>query len=244
MATQNVPLQIQRFWTDYVPERDHLEDGKLVKGDAAKLVPVDKVAYGPLGRIDNALVNATVSSILRVKPFVDANDPASVMSHIRADFIGKAYDAWKTGQEAPINGTPLAAWNGLTPEQAEIFRARSIRTVEEIASLNEATRAHIPLPNLSSIVSAAKRFVDSADQTRFAAALADKEKQIDELRVGNVDRDEQINALIAKVNQLAELVTATQAPVSEDEQPQRRKPGRPSNAELAARQTAQESEAA
>jgi hypothetical protein len=234
MATQNVPLQIQRFWTDYVPERDHLEDGKLVKGDAAKLVPVDKVAYGPLGRIDNALVNATVSSILRVKPFVDANDPASVMSHIRADFIGKAYDAWKTGQEAPINGTPLAAWNGLTPEQAEIFRARSIRTVEEIASLNEATRAHIPLPNLSSIVSAA----------RFAAALADKEKQIDELRVGNVDRDEQINALIAKVNQLAELVTATQAPVSEDEQPQRRKPGRPSNAELAARQTAQESEAA
>jgi hypothetical protein len=226
------PLQIQRFWTDYRPD----------PSDPAKLAPIDMVAYGPLGRTENALVMSRVSTVLAVKPFTDPNDVASVMSHIKADFIRAAYEAWKAGQDIPLNGTPLAAWNGLSPEQAEVFKSRSIRTVEEISLLNEATRAHIPLPNLSGIIAAARRFVDSADQTRFAAQLAEKDTEIANHKMQLQDQGEQITALIGKVGQLAEMVAAQQT--ATEAQSEKRKAGRPTNAELAARAAAAQSEAA
>lgn len=243
--TPNVaPLQIQRFWTDFAPDighRDPDDPAKWIPGDPAKLKAVDMIAYGPVGRIDNALNIAKVSTILNVKPFTDPNDPASVMAHVRSDFVRRAYDAWKAGQDIPIDGTPLAAWNGITPEQAEVFRSKSIRTVEEISILNEATRAHVPLPGLSSIIAAAKRFVDSADQTRFAAQMAAKDEEIAAVKSQSADMSDQLAMLTARLNEMAEKQAKRDAEQSEP----KNKGGRPTNAERAARaEAAAQTEAA
>lgn len=245
MTPTIAPLQIQRFWTDYAPDlghRDPDDPAKWIAGDPAKLMPVDMIAYGPVGRIDNALVLSKVSTVLNVRPFTDPNDPASVMAWTRRDFVSRAYEAWKAGQDIPIEGTPLAAWNGLTPEQAEVFRSKSIRTVEEISILNEATRAHVPLPGLSSIIAAAKRFVDSADQTRFAAQMAAKDEEIAAVKLQSADMGDQLAMLTARMNEMAEMLAKRDG--EQSTAPAKSKGGRPTNAERQARQEAEQQAAA
>lgn len=48
------------------------------------------------------------------------------------------YEAWKKGQETPVDGTPLGAWPGLAPEQAERLRMMRVRSVEDVAAMTDA----------------------------------------------------------------------------------------------------------
>lgn len=53
----------------------------------------------------------------------------------------KAYHAWKNGQEVPLNGTPIRGWGVISPAQQEMLIGISIRTVEDLAGVNdEGTR--------------------------------------------------------------------------------------------------------
>lgn len=47
--------------------------------------------------------------------------------------IERAYAAWKSGQELPIEGTPIENWPVLSPAQLVNCRSINIRTVEELA---------------------------------------------------------------------------------------------------------------
>ncbi len=213
----NTPLQIQRFWTEFVPDKE----------DPAKLNPVDMVRYGPLGRTDNSSRDVEVKRVINVQPFIPDN-PASIMAHIKADYIRKAWEAFTSGQELPLNGTPLAAWNGLTPEQAEVFKSRGIRTVEEISILNDATKAGLPFPYLNEIVASAKRFVESADQTRWAASMADKDRQLADHAL-NLNEQKEINAQQrTQIEELRLAMAALSMRMDTAEAPEvKRGPGRP-----------------
>jgi len=48
------------------------------------------------------------------------------------------YEAWKKGQENPVDGTPLGAWPGLAPEQAERLKMLRVRSVEDVAAMTDA----------------------------------------------------------------------------------------------------------
>ncbi|WDR03626.1 hypothetical protein PSQ19_06030 [Devosia algicola] len=61
--------------------------------------------------------------------------------------IEPAYRAWKEGREVPLNGTPLAAWPGITPEQADVFRLVGIRSVEQVRDMTDTIRSKVRLPN-------------------------------------------------------------------------------------------------
>lgn len=87
-----------------------------------------------------------------------------------------AYEAWKEGSEIPLEGTPLAAWAGLTPEQAECVRRAGVKTVEELADANERTIAAIRMPNARRYKDDAKRFIDSKDQFIAAGKIEEMEK--------------------------------------------------------------------
>jgi hypothetical protein len=71
----------------------------------------------------------------------------------------------------------------------------------------------IPIPNLRSIIEAAKKFLDSKDVNKFTSEMKAK--------------DETIAALTARIDQLAEMV----ANQTDDEAPKRR--GRPPKQEAA-----------
>ena len=123
--------------------------------------------------------------------------------------LGPHYEAWKQNNEIPAHGTPLAAWAGITPQEAEILKSFSIPTVEELSVVQDSMMARIPLPNIRSKRDMAQRYLASSDTRKTEQALAEKDQQIADLQ--------------AKLENLAELVAekldAAEAP--------KRGPGRP-----------------
>lgn len=93
--------------------------------------------------------------------------------------IEPAFEAFKEGRDIPLNGTPLAAWSGVSPEQAEILRQSSIRTVEEVSALTDSQIERIRLPNVRELRAQAKLFLENSDAAKAAAREAEKDAQIE-----------------------------------------------------------------
>lgn len=210
-------IHVQRFWTAFKPD----------PADAGKLIPIDMCAYGPIGQLQRSLTITEVKRLAAVRQEDGNNDSAIGMARARWDMIRPQYEAWKSGQEMPLNGTPLAAWNAVTPEQAEVFKSRGVRTVEDIAGLTDAAIEGIPVPRLRDLKKSAHLFLDSAETAKFASVLAEKERQIENNAAELLDSKKQIADLMSKVNQLAEMIADKQ---SDDEAPAKRGPGRPAKA--------------
>ena len=47
------------------------------------------------------------------------------------------YEAWKKGEEIPIDGTPVKTWQAISPAQAKTIVAAGILTVEDLAGCND-----------------------------------------------------------------------------------------------------------
>jgi len=54
-----------------------------------------------------------------------------------ADNYKKQYDAWKNGQELPLNGTPIRGWMVISPAQQETLIRMNVLTVEDAAEMND-----------------------------------------------------------------------------------------------------------
>jgi hypothetical protein len=54
-------------------------------------------------------------------------------------FAFTAYEAWKEGRDAPVNGTDLKNWPGVTPAQLKTCQNATIRTIEDLAAANADT---------------------------------------------------------------------------------------------------------
>jgi hypothetical protein len=122
--------------------------------------------------------------------------------------LGPHYEAWKQNNEIPAHGTPLAAWAGITPQEAEILKSFSIPTVEELSVVQDSMMARIPLPNIRGKRDMAQRFLASADTRKTEEALALKDQQIADLQ--------------AKLENLAEMMSEKL-----DASETKRGPGRP-----------------
>jgi hypothetical protein len=199
-------LYVKRCWSEFKPDPN----------DAARMVAVDWVEYGPVGSLDRSLTRERVSRLRDCLPADQAN-PAVAMARARWDAIKPSYESWKSGQEMPVNGTPLAAWNALTPEHADVLRSRFVRTVEDVAQLTDAHVERIPIPRMRDLIRQAQLFVESADTTRFAHSLEKKEHEIAALNGQLESQRDEIAALTAKVQDLAGKV----ADAAADTQPKR-----------------------
>lgn len=163
-----VSVRAVKFWTKYVPQPDGTTKG------------VDWVEYAPRGKAKYSTIPEAIPRLQK--------DRSGLWEALQP-----AYDAWKRGQEIPTNGTPLAAWPGVSVEQAEMLRTADCRTVEEVAELTDAIMQRIGLPGLRDIRTNAQAFLTSKDGSKVASALAQK--------------DEQIAALQAQMQDLMDLIT-------------------------------------
>lgn len=116
------------------------------------------------------------------------------MTH-RWNQIAPAYEAFKNNREIPINGTPLAAWAGVTPEQADVLRTSGIRTVEEVRDMTEGQADRVKLPNMRDMRKQAKLFLENSDSAMAAAREAAKDAQIAEM----VERQAAMEAMIEEL---------------------------------------------
>lgn len=131
------------------------------------------------------------------------------------EFIEPAYQAWKQGLDMPVDGTPLEAWAGITPDLLDVLKQKKIRTVEEFAKLPDSFITNIPIPDIRGRQQAAKLYLESRKST------AEVEEKL-------VSRDKQIDHLTSEIEELKALLRQ----VSPDDAP-KRKPGRPRKEEAA-----------
>lgn len=100
------------------------------------------------------------------------------------------YDHWKAGVEAPLNGTPLAAWPGATPHLVKALASVHIKTVEDLANIEESVMNRIAVPGMRGFKTNAQAFVQAQKSTAIVAgeiaelrqAMSAKDAEIDELK--------------------------------------------------------------
>ncbi|WP_420959358.1 hypothetical protein [Brucella sp. IR073] len=166
-------IRVLSFKTEYELNR---ETGK-------RDVPVDYVEYAPVHAVMTTRIWERVKN-LRPPEFIENDDDGKKLSFMRVRWamIEPAYEAWKRGQELPMEGTPLAAWAGVTPEQAQAFHRAGIRTVEEVASLTDGVISKIHLPGVRDFVVQARAFLEAADRNVVADKLSAQQDEIDSLK--------------------------------------------------------------
>lgn len=115
---------------------------------------------------------------LRPRENVDGQRAES-MSHkvmaARWDVIAPKYEAWKRNEDIPDDGTPLAAWSGVSPEQAAHLRSMGIRTVEGVRDMGEGAFTRLPFPNARQLPKLAAAFLESITE-------AEKDRELTEMR--------------------------------------------------------------
>jgi hypothetical protein len=183
------PFIVHRFETESRPNKD------------GGYTFVDWVEYGPKGPASDKVVNRNkVSALINIHD--NPTNPASRLAKIRAEVIKKHYDAWKSGQEIPETGTPLSAWNGVTPAQADILRTKKVKTVEDVAGLTDTDMNNIPFMGVRALRDSAKRFLAASDSVKVASELAARDAELERLRAEQDESREQVQELVKLVEEL------------------------------------------
>lgn len=113
-----------------------------------------------------------------------ANSMAYKIMLARWNTIGPKYDAWKRKEELPMDGMPLAAWSGVSPEQAAHLRAMGIMTVEGVRDMSESAFTRLPFPNARQLPKLAAAFLSSqgeAEKDRQLAEMAERMAAMEEM---------------------------------------------------------------
>lgn len=147
-----------------------------------KMVPEDWVAYAPPGGLDRAVTNMKISEIKKIKKSgANHHIAADTMCAFR-DYILERYEMWKKGEEAPIVGTPLVAWNALDTEEVAAFKRAGIHTVEEIRDMSDTILSKVMVARPREKKALAARFLEAADQNRAAAEIKRRDEEMEALR--------------------------------------------------------------
>lgn len=92
--------------------------------------------------------------------------------------IGPAYEAWKSGNEIPADGTPLETWAALTKAQVAMLKSLDVRTVEDVRNMGDNTISKLRMPNARQLPKLAASFLDGADSAEKDQRLADLEEKL------------------------------------------------------------------
>jgi hypothetical protein len=110
----------------------------------------------------------------------------------------RQYEAFKAGQEAPLDGYPLSEWPPMTPAMVANLKVLNIRTVEQLASVGDSGLQNLGM-GAQELRKKAQAFLKTAAEQAPIAELEAREKRLqEELAV----RDNTIAALQQAVAKL------------------------------------------
>ena len=78
----------------------------------------------------------------------------------------------------PETGTPLGAWPSLDAEQVAAFKMAGIRTVEDVAAMNDRQKSQVKLPGLTRLQQEARTFMDAKDSRAVELELQQLRDQV------------------------------------------------------------------
>ena len=103
------------------------------------------------------------------------------------------YEAWKSGKDAPVNGTPLAAWPGATPALVKALAPFHIKSVEDLAVIEEGTINRCGVPGIRVMKTNAQAFLDAQKNT---AGVAGEVAQLRELALSQAKEIEELKSMV------------------------------------------------
>lgn len=154
-------IYVTKFWTKYREDPNNPE----------KMVEEDWVAWVKKGDQTGA---ETREAIKRLAPNPKRGQPARIEWMI----IEEPYKAWKAGEEMPVNGTPLAAWNGVSRELANELKKFHCYTIEDIADFPDHNVNKVPIPGFRDLIKKAKAWQEAKSTSDVGAALAQRDERI------------------------------------------------------------------
>ena len=83
------------------------------------------------------------------------------------DGFHKKYDAWKSGQEPPLNGTSVKEWPILSPAQVQNFIALRVITIEDVAALTEEAIQRVGMDGRA-LREKAREWIQTAELSKLA----------------------------------------------------------------------------
>jgi hypothetical protein len=156
-----------KFWTDYEEKN-------------GELVAKEWVEWVKRGDQHAATTADKVARVQRDGPLWDALRPH--------------YEAWKRGQDAPIEGIPLDAAPFATKELVAMLARVHIRSVEHLAGAEDAALVKLNIPGIRTLREKARAFVDAQQNlsgvaSELAALRAMVEQQRAEIGELSQSRD-------------------------------------------------------
>lgn len=106
------------------------------------------------------------------------------------------YDHWKEGKTAPIDGTPLAAWPGATPQLVKALEPHHIRSVEDLSKIEDNLMNRLGVPGIRGLKANAIAFLEAQKNT---AAVAGEVAQLRELVQSQASEIEELTALVRQL---------------------------------------------
>jgi hypothetical protein len=111
----------------------------------------------------------------------------------------KAYDAWKNGQELPLNGTPIKGWGVISPAVQEELIRLNIRTVEDLSTVTDEGQRAIGMGAIDLKNKASAWLAQMNDKGGVTMKMAALEQQNAQMK-GNVETlERQVRELLAAV---------------------------------------------
>ena len=115
-------------------------------------------------------------------------------------FAYRAYEAWKEGREAPVNGTDLKNWPGVTPAQLKTCQNATVRTIEDLAAANADTIRKLGMGGVA-MMEKAKAYLAAANQNKTSEEVSALMVKLEALSDTVKRKDEQISDLLERLDE-------------------------------------------
>lgn len=193
-------IAVDEFWVDYEPQPDGSQKA------------VEWVRWVKKGMTNPYSKNEKIARYLK--------NP----QHPEWTVIEPHYKAWKAGQSAPIAGTPLAAWPGATPWLVKALTPCNIRSIEDLAEMEDSAIQRLAIPGLREKQRQARTYLEAQKTTAKVSG------EIGKLR----DENEALRRDLLEMRELIERYAVRKDEPQAAPLPLKRGPGRPrKNPEIA-----------
>lgn len=124
------------------------------------------------------------------------------------------YEAFKSGQELPPEGTPIKTWPAATPSEVRLCLSLNVLTVEDLAEANETLLGRLGMGSRALKQRAVTYLAEKTGAGAVAEEMAALKVQNEGLLAINITLREQLQALDNKVNGLLAGAGAGSVPSS------------------------------
>ena len=128
-----------------------------------------------------------------------------------ADNYRKQYDFWKQGLEAPLDGTPIRGWQLASPAQQEALIRMNVRTVEDLAGMNDDGIRRFGMGG-TEMRNKARAWLAQSDTGKSAARMSELEAENERLKRDIAD----LREAIASIKTAQPVGTRQEAPPPRD----------------------------